>query len=288
MTLRAAVEAWIAAEARAQSAFEENRDAINRLLEGVGGYATTSPDEHGFCKSYFRQDDSFGGGVEKAGARFGGTGRHADTIAPHHADIGDRCFQRELEWRERALSCTNAQRRVEELAILALGGMPEGVTRESLSFAARAFVQDEQKRTTAPGFESPEQPETIAEVSPAAIAATFGPPFNWMEVATRIGPKGENAAEYLKTIGIRLSPIAIGNGIAEELERIVGRAEVLIMNAGAIEVPYDDAHTHAWAYEQDLRNKIELGFSLLGQAVASTHSLVAELARLKLAGEVPR
>ena len=93
-SLRELVAAWEAQGRRCSQAFDVALAGINRELDAVGGYATTSPsyknkdgvayaDGSGLCLSYYRQDDSFGGGFERAGERHGGTGPHADKVAPH-------------------------------------------------------------------------------------------------------------------------------------------------------------------------------------------------------------
>jgi len=142
ISLRDAVLAWCVAEQKEAAIYKETRDAINRELDAVGGYATTSP-KRGLCRSFYRMEDGFGGGVDREGEQYGGTGPHANTVAPHHPEVGDRCFALESAHRTIALEASAARKKVEEIAVELLKGLPAGVTPEALSAAARALVLSE-------------------------------------------------------------------------------------------------------------------------------------------------
>jgi len=142
--LRAAVLAWCAAEKKADAIYKETHTEINRELDAIGGYATTSP-QRGLCRSFYRMEDGFGGGVDREGEQYGGTGPNADTIAPHHPDVGDRCFALELAHRTVALEANAARKKVEEIAVELLKGLPAGVTPEALSAAVKALVLSDEE-----------------------------------------------------------------------------------------------------------------------------------------------
>jgi len=134
--LRELVDAWQRQVDRRKAAFAEAVDAINRELATVGGYATTSPDEKGYCRSYLQSDDGFGGGVERVGERFGGRGPHADVVAPHHPEVGNRCFELEQAWRREAVALSVARTMVRD-CIKKLGGS------EDAEHAALALCRSE-------------------------------------------------------------------------------------------------------------------------------------------------
>ena len=101
-TLRELVDAWQVRLARTSEAFDSALAGINRELDAVGGYATTSPDKGGYCRSYVRSADGFGGGVERSGELNG------DRATPHCPEVGDRCAVLEAVWRAEALASTVA------------------------------------------------------------------------------------------------------------------------------------------------------------------------------------
>jgi hypothetical protein len=147
-SLRDAVLAWVEAEKVAAADFESVRDTINRELDAVGGYATTSvslgKNNVGYCRSFHRMDDGFGGGVEREGEKYGGTGPNAETTAPHHPEVGDRCFALDNAHRDLELKVYAARKVVEEIAVgLLTGAMPPGVKAEVVALAARALVLSE-------------------------------------------------------------------------------------------------------------------------------------------------
>jgi hypothetical protein len=145
--LRGAVLAWDEAEKLSVFAWGKTRDAINQELDAVGGYATTSATTskggNSFCRSFHRMGDGYGGAVEREGERYGGTGPHADTVAPHHPDVGDRCHAYDLAQRELDLKTIAARENVERIAVALLKELPATVKPETLALAARALVLSE-------------------------------------------------------------------------------------------------------------------------------------------------
>ena len=114
-SLRELVAAWEAQGTKCAQAFDAARDGINRELDAVGGYATTSPEYadkdgktyesgKGYCRDFFRQADSFGGGVAVVGEDAGGA--HAGKLTPYLPEVGDRCFALEQAWRKEAMALT--------------------------------------------------------------------------------------------------------------------------------------------------------------------------------------
>ena len=103
-TLRELVAAWQAQGSRCKESFDRAVEGINRELDAVGGYATTSPelmkDGKGYCRDFWRQADSFGGGVSVVGEDAGGN--HAGKVAPYQPEVGDRCYALEMAWRVEA------------------------------------------------------------------------------------------------------------------------------------------------------------------------------------------
>lgn len=114
-TIRDLVGAWQAQASRCDEAFLSAIAGINRELDAVGGYATTSPewkDGKGYCRDYWRQGDTFGGGVSVVGEDAGGG--HAGKVTPHEPEVGDRCFALEQAWRREATALTDAVYAVRE------------------------------------------------------------------------------------------------------------------------------------------------------------------------------
>lgn len=120
-SLRDLVIAWQAQSAACSAAFDVALAGINAELDSVGGYATTSPDASGYCQTFIRASDSFGGGVEYVGRQYGGAGPHASKVAPHRPEVGDRCAALEREWRAEAYALTGARDAVRERIARATG-----------------------------------------------------------------------------------------------------------------------------------------------------------------------
>lgn len=120
-TLRGLVEAWIAADEHAAREWMKVSQAINADLLRVGGYATTSSNR-GFCKSFYAATNGIGwaGSVEREGEKYGGTGPNAETVAPHHPEVGDRCFALEMASQKHTLAAFAAKELVEERILEAL------------------------------------------------------------------------------------------------------------------------------------------------------------------------
>lgn len=109
MNLRELVAFWQAQDAKCSEAFAHSLEAINRELDAVGGYATTSPEMirgKGYCRDYVRQSDVFGGGIVVVGED--GAGAHEGKIAPYLPEIGDRCHALETTWRAEAYKLSDA------------------------------------------------------------------------------------------------------------------------------------------------------------------------------------
>jgi hypothetical protein len=117
MNLRQLVEAWQAQSAKCGEAFARACDGINRELDAVGGFATTSADKDGYCRDYSRMKEGFGGGVSKVGDE------HFGKITPYLPEVGDRCFALEMAHRETALALTASVLAVREYIATANGVM---------------------------------------------------------------------------------------------------------------------------------------------------------------------
>lgn len=115
--LRDLVAAWQRQSDRSNQAFEAALEGINRELDAVGGYATTSADTRGFCQSFYRGTDGWSFGIARTGERCGGTGPLADIVAPHHPEVGDRCLALEQEYRKQAMASTEAVQAVRQYII---------------------------------------------------------------------------------------------------------------------------------------------------------------------------
>lgn len=106
-TLRELVAAWQAQSSVCKTAFDTAITEINRELDTIGGFATTTPDWNengkGYCRDYWRQADSFGGGVSVAGEKSGPEDRYK---VPCFTEVGDRCFALEQSWRKEAMALT--------------------------------------------------------------------------------------------------------------------------------------------------------------------------------------
>jgi len=115
-TLRELIAAWQIQGPRCLAAFDQMNVVIKQELGAVGGFATTRPNGEGYCQDFVwdDRDDSFFGGVMRAGAVYGGTGPRAAITAPHHPDVGDRCFVAEQAWRKEAMALTAAAEAVRE------------------------------------------------------------------------------------------------------------------------------------------------------------------------------
>jgi len=107
--LRDLVNAWQEQVAKCKPLFAETLAAINKELDAVGGYATTSPDAKGFCRDYERREDTFGGG---------------GTELPKFTVAGDRCFAIEKAWRAEIMEMMRRRDAV-RAAIAELGGGTE-------------------------------------------------------------------------------------------------------------------------------------------------------------------
>jgi hypothetical protein len=107
MSLRELVLAWQAQDKKCSDVFNATLAEINRLLDSVGGFATTSADKDGFCRDYIRfYEPTFGGGVCRTGDDPGG--QHAGKVAPYEPEVGDKCFALDRAWREEAYKLTAA------------------------------------------------------------------------------------------------------------------------------------------------------------------------------------
>ena len=110
--LRDLVAAWEAQGARCSQAFDTALGGINRELDAVGGYVTTSPDKDGYCQDYTRQADTFGGGVTKVGKD--ACHPHEGKVTPYLTEVGDRCFALEQAWRKEAMAYTVASEAIQQ------------------------------------------------------------------------------------------------------------------------------------------------------------------------------
>src|SRR5262249_18472022 len=109
-TLREQVGAWQAQSAKCTAAFDAAKETIKRELDAVGGYATTSVDEQGYCGTFWWQASE---GVWSTGAVKPGEERNG-TTAPTHPEVGDRCDVYYQAWRKEAMALTEACRSVRD------------------------------------------------------------------------------------------------------------------------------------------------------------------------------
>ncbi len=110
--------------AKCKAAFDAALAGVNKELDACGvSLITSSPDEEGYCRSFHRFDDSFGGGIERT---------------PIHPEAGDRCLALEQAWRAEAMTMTEMQGAIAALLRPFLSsGNPDDMV---LLAAARAAV----------------------------------------------------------------------------------------------------------------------------------------------------
>lgn len=102
--LRELVGAWRTQTDRTSAAFTTMNDGIRRELDAVGGYATTSPDKGGCCRTFWwiENERSFSSGAVEIGES-----RHGEA-APTHPEVGDRCSTLEQAWRKEVMALTES------------------------------------------------------------------------------------------------------------------------------------------------------------------------------------
>ena len=144
---REAVAAWREAEAKLSQIYETNGREAHDAILAAGGWVTSSPDTNGFCHDYWiqRADQWPTTGLSRSGDRYGGTGPHADKVAPYHPEVGDRIRVLDKEHREAAFAMYAAQAKVAELYVDVLGNelVEERTIMTILAKVVRAMVEAE-------------------------------------------------------------------------------------------------------------------------------------------------
>ena len=143
---RETIAAWREAEANCNRIYETNGREANDAIVAVGGWVTSSPDANGYCQDYWIQDNVWPTtGLTRSGRRNGGTGPHADKIAPYCPDIGNRVRILETEHHNAAFIVHAMQMKVAELYLDILGNESvENETAMLLAKIVRAMVEAEE------------------------------------------------------------------------------------------------------------------------------------------------
>lgn len=120
------VRAWRAQLTRCNTNWVRAKVAIRGELAAVGGYATTTPDERGYCHDYTlpkpNEGDGWFEGATKDGAQ--------------HPDVGDRCHRLAMAHRDEAIAVGVAINAVREAMSKTTGRIwPADVHPEDVALA---------------------------------------------------------------------------------------------------------------------------------------------------------